>query len=169
MKTKSLIMSLLLIASCATENEYVEGGNYDVGSLGVCPKVEVKKEDKAIIQKAGGVNLFKIEVVGYAGNCYYDERISKEKAVVTPKFKITRLSDTNVEDVHFSYYLETAVGPTRFLGKKTYFAQTHMIKGVNEMLYTASFGELSIQPEERDVDIYVGLNANADDSEYRVK
>ena len=169
MKTKNLLLSLLVVAACSTQNVYVEGGDYDVASYGVCPKVQIKAEDKAIIQKAGGVDLFKIEAVGYKGNCYYDERLSKEKAVVSPKFKITRLSDTNVEDVHFSYYLQTAEGPTRFLGKKTYFEAVNMPKGVYEIVYEAKGGELSTPLGQYDVDMYVGLNAVKADSEYKLK
>lgn len=169
MKTKYLFLSLFLLAGCAGQNNYVDGGDYDVASLGVCPKVEIKSEDKAIIQKAGGVDLFKIEVVGYDGSCYYDMRVLRTKAVVSPRFKITRLTDTNVEDIHFSYYLQTAEGPTRFLGKKTYFSEVGMLKGVYEIMYTAPSGELSIPAGKGDVDIYVGINAVKEDSEYKVK
>ena len=167
MKTKNLFLSLLLIAGCTSQNVYVPEG--DSAPLMACPKVEIKAEDRAIIQKAGGQDLFKIELTGYAGNCYYDERISKDKAVVSPRFKITRLTNNHVEDVHFSYYLETAEGPTRFLGKKTYFAEVNMVTGVNEIVYTAPAGELSAPIGKQKVDMYVGLNAIAEDSEYKVK
>lgn len=167
MKTKHLFLSLLLIAGCASQNAYVS--EEGMSPLMACPKVRIKAEDKAIIQKAAGTDLFKIELTGYDGNCYYDARISKNKAVVSPRFKITRLTNNHVEDVHFSYYLETVEGPTRFLGKKTYFAEVNMITGVNEIVYTASAGELSAPLGKYDVDMYVGLNAVSEDSEYKVK
>ena len=169
MKTKYLLLSLLLISGCAVNDGYMDGGDYDEASFGTCPKVEIKSEDKKIIQDAGGVPLFEIEVIGYTGNCYYDARVLKNKAVVSPRFKITRLTDTNVEDIHFSYYLETVEGPTRFLGKKTYFAEVGMIKGVYEIIYEAPTGELSIPAGQYDVDMYVGLNAVKQDSERKVK
>jgi len=169
MKTKQIFLSLLLMGGCATQNEYVSGGDYDLSSFDVCPKVEIKSEDKAIIQKAGGKDLFEIELVGYQGNCYYDKRISKNKAVVAPQFKIKRLSDTNVEDIHFSYYLQTVEGPTRFLGKKTYYATVNMIKGVQEIIYDANAGELTAPLGQYDVDVYIGLNAILADSDYKVK
>ena len=167
MKTKNLFLSLLLIAGCASQVGYVPED--DLSPLTACPKVKIKVEDKAIIQKAAGMDLFKIELTGYEGNCYYDARISKNKAVVSPRFKITRLTNNHVEDVHFSYYLETVEGPTRFLGKKTYFAEVNMITGVNEIVYTASAGELSAPIGKHDVDMYIGLNAVPEDSEYKVK
>ena len=169
MKTKILFLSLFLAVGCSMQNVYVDGGDYDETSFRTCPKVEIRDEDKAIVQRAAGEDLFQIEVVGYDGRCYYDERVLKNKAVVSPKFKITRLGYNHVEDVHFSYYLETVKGPTRFLGKKTYFAEAHLIEGVNEIVYTAKPGDLSIPAGEYDVDMYVGLNALAEDSEYRVK
>lgn len=165
MKTKYLLLSLLFIGACAVNNDYAG----DDDAFGSCPKVEINSEDKKIIQEAGGVKLFEIELVGYTGSCYYDTRVLKNKAVVSPRFKITRLTDTNVEDIHFSYYLETAEGPARFLGKKTYFAEVGMIKGVYEIMYEAPAGELSIPAGKYDVDMYVGLNAVKEDSERKVK
>lgn len=170
MNKKILVLSMFLAAGCATQYDYVEGGEDDLaGSFKVCPKVEIKQADKAIIQTASGQDLFKIEAVGYTGNCYYDKRVLKEKAVVFPQFKITRLTNNHVEDIHFSYYLETVEGPSRFLGKKTYFAKANMIVGVNEIIYTAKPGELSIPASGYDIDMYLGLNAWTEELEYKVK
>jgi len=113
--------------------------------------------------------LFKIEMIGYKGHCYFDERVQKNKAAVAPRFKIVRLRNSNVEDVHFSYYLETFEGPTRFLGQKTYFAAARMPKGSYEMYYSPEFGELSVPAGEYDFDMYAGLKAITQDSEYKVK
>ena len=169
MKIKYILLPILLIAGCAHQNDYVEGGDYSLDSITACPKVQIKSEDKAIIQTAGGVDLFKIEATGYKGSCRYDPLVLRDKAVVSPQFKITRLTDTNVEDVHFSYYLQTAEGPSRFLGKKTYFATVVMPKGVYELTYTANEGELSAPLGKYDTDIFIGLNALTADSEYKIK
>ncbi|MBR6409682.1 MAG: hypothetical protein IKS23_05550 [Alphaproteobacteria bacterium] len=163
MKTKILMALTAFLAACA-QVDY-----YEPESLDSCPKVQINEQDRAIIQKAAGYDLFKIEVVGYDGHCYYDERVSKVKAVVSPRFKITRLDDTSVEDVHFSYYIETAEGPTRFLGKKTYFAEVKLPKGGKEAFHTPKPGELSIPAEGDEVDILVGLYAIRADSDYLVK
>ena len=161
MKAHFSILLLPLVVACGTHN--------DGDLLVACPKVKIRTEDKAIIQTAGGQDLFKIEMIGYNGHCYFDEHILKDKAVVTPKFKITRLEDTNVEDVHFSYYVETAEGPSKFLGKKTYFAEVRMPKGSYESYYTPNSGELSFAPGVNDFDMYAGMYAVKADSEYAVK
>ena len=171
MKTKILMTLMPVLCGCVYLNGYQdEYQDTGVPSLNTaCPVVQIKDEDKAIIQKAGDVELFKIEITGYDGSCYYDERLYKDKAVVAPHFKITRLAYTNVEDVHFSYYMQTAEGPSRFLGKKTYFAEVRMPKGAFESRYTPSSNELSIPAGEHDIDMYIGLNAVKADSEYKIK
>jgi len=170
MKKKFLsLAALLIISGCAHnpfETEYVEPGV--ASDLTDCPRVVIRNEDKSILQKAANRELFKIEVVGYDGLCYFDERTNKAKAVVAPHFKITRLDDTNVEDIHFSYYLETAQGPTAYLGKKTYFTEAHMQKGQSETYHSAKEGELSIPLENGEADIYVGLYAKKADSEFKI-
>lgn len=161
MKTKILMIMTAFLASCS-QVDY-----YEPESLDSCPKVQIDSSNQSIIQKAGGYNLFKIEVVGYDGHCYYDERVKKVKAVVSPRFRVTRLDDTSVEDVHFSYYIETAEGPARFLGKKTYFTEVKLPKGGKEAYHTPNPGELSIPVGENEADIFVGLYAIRADSEYK--
>ncbi len=163
MKTKILMIVTAFLVSCARSSYY------EPESLDSCPKVQINESDRAIVQKAGGHDLFKIEVIGYDGHCYYDERVSKVKAVVSPRFKVTRLEDTSVEDVHFSYYIETAEGPTRFLGKKTYFTEVKLPKGGQEVYHTPKSGELSIPVQDDDADILVGLYVIRADSDYPVK
>lgn len=164
MKMQKLLPVMLLIAGCASNNGFSTADYIDV-----CPQINIRHEDRAIIQKVGAEDIFKIEVTGWKGRCYYDERVKKDKAVVAPEFKITRLSPTNIEDVHFSYYMETAQGPERFLGKKTYFAKVEMLKDANEIYYTATENELAIPAGKYDFDMYIGLNAVKADSEYKLK
>ena len=154
-------MMALLLAGCVGQN-YDENFNF-------CPRVHIRAEDQAIVQTVGTEGLFKIEMIGYKGRCYYDERVKKDKAVVAPEFKITRLSQTNVEDVHFSYYMETAQGPERFLGRKTYYAHTQMLKDAVEIYHTPKDHELTSPAGEYDFDLYAGLNAIKGDSEYKLK
>ena len=71
---------------------------------------------------------------------------------------------------HFSYYLETVEGPTNYLGKKTYFAEVHIPRGVTVLDYSAEGGELTIPvPGTYNMDIYLGLKAKVQDLEYRTK
>jgi len=156
-----LFMCLTLVGCASDEMGYTD--------LNACPKVQIRQDDKAIVQTAYGKDLFKIEMIGYDGHCYFDERLDKDKAVVSPRFKIVRLTDTNVEDVHFSYYLETYEGPVRFLGKKTYFAAVRMPKGSFEMFYSDEGRELSVPAGRYDFDMYAGLYAVKADSERKAK
>ena len=114
--------------------------------------------------------LFSVKAVGYEGFCYFNEKVQKDRAVVKPRFRITRLEDSDVTDVQFSYYLETVEGPEGFLGKKTYFASVNVPQGVNEVEFTADIGELSIpQPGTYNLDLFLGLVANGYDLEYKRK
>lgn len=165
MKTKlSLILLTFLTAGCAWWQ------NSDYHAPKTCPKVRIKAEDNAIQQFVGGQNLFEIKMIGSSGYCYYDEKALQTKAVVRPIFHLTRLSESNVEDVHFSYYLETAEGPARFLGKKTYFAEVRMTKGVWNMDWQAPESDgISVPAGEYDVEMYAGLYAVKADSEEKVQ
>jgi len=158
MKTKICLLPFLSILSACSlfQKDSLVPENSE--SLLTCPKVEIKSKDEKIIQKDYDMEAFLITIAGYKGHCYYDEKTLKDKAVIAPQFKVLRLADNNVEDVHFSYYIETAVGPQRYLGKKTYFAEVRIPRGVQEVFYMPEQGELSIPIGEKIPDIYVGLN-----------
>lgn len=176
---KKVLLSLVAVAvlgacSFSRHNEEVYVVDFDeddtsyLRDINVCPKVHIRKKDVSIVQTAGYQKLFSIEATGYEGFCYFNEKVEKDRAVVKPTFRITRLVDSDVTDVHFSYYLETVEGPVRFLGRKTYFAEAYIPQGVGAVDYTADFGELTIpEPGTYDLDIYLGLNASRYDSEYK--
>lgn len=135
-----------------------------------CPKVHIRQEDVKIVQIADYRELFAVKATGYEGFCYFNEKVQKDRAVIKPRFKITRLEDSDVTDVHFSYYLETVEGPEGFLGKKTYFASVNIPQGVHEVDFTADIGELSIPvPGTYDLDVFLGLMTNGYDLEYKSK
>ena len=161
------ILSLLVIF-CVTGCFFAGQKNaISTSNGGPCPSVVIRADNQAITQVDAYQKIFKIEMVGYDGYCLFDDRINKNKAFVAPKFKIMRLADSNVEDVHFSYYLETAEGPTSYLGRKTYYTSARIAKGVFETYHTATFGELSIPDRKGGVDIYAGLNAIRDELEFK--
>ena len=164
MKTKlPLFLLMFLMTGCLSEQNSV--------STRTCPKVQIRTADSTIKQFAGGQDLFEIQMVSYRGYCYFDESAGQTKAVVTPIFHIKRLTDSNVEDVHFSYYLETAEGPARFLGKKSYFAAVRMAKGLWNMNWQPAKEAIgiSVPNGEYDVDMYAGLYAVKADSEEKVQ
>ncbi len=133
-----------------------------------CPKVHIRRNDAAIVQKEGNIKAFEIIAIGYEGFCYFNEKVNKDRAVIKPKFKVMRLADTDVTDIHFSYYLETVEGPKCYLGKKTYHAMVSIPKGTQEIEYVGEKGELSIPPSGTyDLDIYLGLNEDATDLQFK--
>lgn len=170
------ITAVVLLAACTRRfenDEYyvVAAGADDTSYLqGVsgCPIVHIRNNDIEIIQTAEYRDLFEIKAVGYEGYCYYNEAVKKYRAVVSPKFKVKRLSNSDITDVQFSYYLETVEGPEKYLGRKTYFAKVSIPENADEIFYTADRGELGIpEPGSYDLDIYLGLNANRFDAEYK--
>ncbi len=175
-KTLAGLFSLILIFGCSMNNEkqgYYEivAGEDDTSYLADvegCPKVHIRSKNKKIIQKEGRSGIFEITAVGYEGFCKYNEKLCRDQATVMPKFRIRRLSPSDVTDVHISYFLETVEGPVKYLGRKTYFASTTIPEGVNEIYFTAEGGELSIpQPGTYNLDIYLGLNADRYDMEVK--
>lgn len=163
MKTKlPLFLLMFLTCGCVFSNENTTG-------MRTCPRVQIRSEDAHIKQFAGGQDLFEIQMISYSGHCFYDEKTGVSKAVVSPIFYIKRLTESNVEDVHFSYYLETAEGPAKFLGKKTYFAKVRMTKGVWNLTWQANESDKISIPGEYDVDMYAGIYAHKVDSEEKVK
>lgn len=172
------LTALALFSACSLKNDNSEvyvvvSGADDTSYLkdvNACPKVHIRQDDVKIVQVAEYRELFKIQAVGYEGFCYFNEKVQQDRAVVRPRFKITRLEDSDVTDVQFSYYLETVEGPESFLGKKTYFASVNIPQGVNEMEFTADIGELSIpHPGTYNLDLFLGLVANGYDMEYKIK
>ena len=169
------IVVLMMLSACAhhnTERNYVikVGGNETeyLKDVGVCPKLHIRRADAKIVQKQGKEPVFEIEAEGYSGYCYYSTVVEKQRAVITPKFKIVRLNNKDITDVHFSYYLETAEGPKEYLGRKTYFAEVSMPVGVKEISYTADIAELTIpNPGIYDLDVYFGLNEDVSELQFK--
>lgn len=176
MKTKLPILILaLLISACSNSNTekhlFVQAGKNEASyfkDIDGCPKIHIRRDDAAIVQKENKKPVFEIIASGYDGHCYFNEKINRDKAVVSPKFKIVRLSDTDVTDIHFSYYLETAEGPNCYLGKKTFFATTSIPQGAKEIEYFAPKSEIVIAPSgSYDLDVYMGLYEDISDLQYK--
>ena len=169
-----LILSLLVLA-CSNNNNnnrlIVQAGKNETSYLKDiegCPKIHIRREDAAIIQKEEKTPAFEIVATGYNGHCYFNEKINRDKAIISPKFKISRLSDTDVTDIHFAYYLETAEGPKCYLGKKTFFAKVSIPKGTKEIEYIDPKSEIVIAPSGTyDLDVYMGLYEDISDLQYK--
>lgn len=176
MKKYFLPFAALIFSACsfnrpATETYFVVSSEEDTSYLKdiqACPKVHIRRPDIKIIQKSDYKEIFEIKATGYEGFCYYNEKAENNRAIVKPKFQITRLSESDVTDVNFSYYLETVEGPAGYLGRKTYFASAKIPVGVKNMDYTANAGELTIPvPGTYNLDIYLGLNIDRYNLEFK--
>jgi len=155
-----------LLSGCALFDRPVE----DEGqTLGPCPTVAIHPEHQKIIQNDEHGPVFTLEIIGYDGYCYYDENTLKDKAVAAPRIKVVRLNDSMIEDIHVSYYIQTYEGPANYLGRKNFFSEIRMPRGVPEIYYTPAQGELSIPAGKYNPDIYMGLNADTADFQYEVK
>lgn len=166
----SMFLPLLISACSGDKNHYTMiAGSDDTSYLADvkgCPKIHIRQKDAVIIQSEASQKLFEIKADGYQGYCWFNDKTGKNKAVVQPRFKISRLSQSDVTDVHFSYYLETAEGPDQFLGKKTFFAEAKLAGNEKELIFTDQKREMIIpEPGTYNLDIYLGLYARKADSE----
>lgn len=166
------ILALTIITACGTEDKNhftVVSGEDDTSYLAdikSCPKIHIRQKDFRVVQSEAGKRLFEIQAIGYEGFCYFHEKSGKYRAVIKPQFKIKRLNSSDVNDVQFSYYLETVEGPKKYLGRKTYFSQAYVTPAQKELKHVAKGGELTIpNPGSYDLDIYMGLYAEKFDSE----
>lgn len=171
----TILALVLLLTACSSdkiENHYtIKVGQNETSYLkdiNACPKVHIKRTDSALIQKEGNKKAFEIIAYKYSGYCYHDETTGKYKTRIKPEFKVIRLANVDVTDIQFSYYLETAEGPSAFLGKKSYFANVILPVGASEITYVADEVELSIpQDKNSDADVYFGLNEDISDLQFR--
>lgn len=169
------VVVLMLLSACAqqhTEKKYVikvgENETEYLKDVEACPKVHIRRNDSKLTQKQGSQPVFIIEALGYTGSCYFNKATNQQRAIIKPTFKIVRLSNVDITDIHFAYYLETAEGPKEYLGKKTYFAEVTIPVGVKEINYTADAAELSIPASGKyDLDVYFGLNEDISDLQFK--
>ena len=169
------IVAVMLLSACMGQHDgrkYVikvgENETEYLKDVEVCPKIHIRRNDAKVIQKQEKQAAFEIEAVGYSGSCYFNKVTNQQRAIVKPTFKIVRLNNKNISDIHFSYYLETVKGPKEYLGKKTYFAQVSMPIGVKEVSYIADVSELSIpKVGSYDLDMYLGLNEDAAELQFK--
>lgn len=110
MLKKLLVIGLVSLGAACT---YVQ-------QTPLCPNVVIHKGNDTLIQNAVGNGQFKIELTGYEGYCFMDEKINRAKARITPLFRIFRLNNLDETDVHFTYYTDTVQGPPQYLGKRFY-------------------------------------------------
>ena len=123
-----------------------------------CPLISIKREDARLIQLVNYQDNYEIELVGVEGFCYFDTRVKKEKAVITPLFKIRKLRNTDESDIHFQWFTNTIKGPPAYLGKKTYFVEVTLSKDEREKEFKGKTVEVKIPADMMyEFEIFAGL------------
>lgn len=163
-------LPLLLLACTSKQTNFIIDADSDdtsyLADVEGCPKVHIRPANAVITQSDSLGKIFKVSIAGYQGYCYTNEKNGKYKAVVKPRFEIERLNDSDVTDVHISYYLETVEGPTSYLGRKTYFTTVSVPQEAQFFEHVAQGGELSIPPSGTyNNDLYLGLKTDRFDLE----
>ena len=117
---------------------------------------------------ASGVNLFYVSGTMYSGYCYFDKRVNRRKAVITPEFEVSRLRQRLDEtDVDFEYFTETIKGPPEYLGKKHYFGHVTIPLNQREMRFSGRPLELKVPNAEYGAfEIYLGLELSPEERKY---
>lgn len=157
MLKKFLLCSLfLLLTSCVLEEPY----HY-------CPFVTIRRQDAHLIQKANYQDDFDVELKGFEGYCYFDSRVRREKARITPVFVVTKLRNTDETNVQFSWFAQTIKGPPEYIGKYTYFADVHIKQGERSVEVKGKEVELKVPNEMmNDFPIYMGLALSKQEKDY---
>lgn len=149
------ISLLLLVTACVSED------------IKICPMVTISRENAYLIQKANYQDDFQVELKGYEGFCFYDNRVKQEKAQIVPIFQITKLRNTDESDIQFSYFTNTIKGPPQYLGRRSYFVSTHMTQGERNKEFKGSPIEVKIPLEMMyDFEIMMGLDISRQENLY---
>ena len=156
-----LLLTLLLI-SCA--NKPMDTVNVDYN----CINVSIPRDSAYVTQKVNFKNDFQIEVVGYSAYCYFDTRVNRRKAVITPQFVVKRLrGDLDETDVDFEYYTNTIKGPPEYLGCKQYFGRITIPLDKKEVGFSGSALELKIPNQDYDdFEVNLGLVLTPEEQKY---
>lgn len=159
--SKKIFTLLVLILVTACNQNY---------NRPMCPNAQIKRESAYLVQRSQVAEEFSIELIGYDGYCYYDDKIKHDKAVVTPIFRVKRLGPNSQTDVMFSYYTRTIKGPKEYLGTQTHFVKVLIPSDVNEVKYHGKQTELRIPAGMKyEYDIILGLSLSRNDYNYNQK
>lgn len=156
MKKFYIGMLAVLLSGCVMEEPFRH-----------CPLVTIKREDSRLIQKVNYQDDFEVELKGVEAFCYFDQRVKKEKAKITPIFVVHKLRNTDETDIQFSWFTNTIKGPPAYLGKKTYFTGTSMGKGERSKEFRGEEVEVKIPVEMMyDFEVFAGLVVSPQEKKY---
>jgi len=156
------LLLVMLLISCS--NKHVDTVNTDYN----CVKISIPRDSAYVTQKVNFKNDFYIEVIGYSAYCYFDTRVSRRKAVITPQFSIKRLrGDLDETDVDFEYFTQTIKGPPEYLGRKQYFGHVTLPLDKQEIKFTGAVLELKVPNYQYDdFEINLGLELTSEERKY---
>lgn len=155
MKKTLSLLSLLFIASCSSIR-------YDH----LCPNVTIPRDTAYLIQAAGYSDEFQITLTGYDGYCYTDPK-GRNFALITPKFLVKRLKDTDVTQVDTGFYVETRKGPPAFLGRRLYQASGDIPQNQQTAEFKGPTAKVRLPSEKQDeFEILLGLDLSVSEYQY---
>lgn len=109
MKKSLLFLLLFFISACSFYSSKDDAYYY-------CPYVKIPRDSAYLTQKNNYSDDFQIEVKGFEGYCYFDEKVKVSKAVIAPIFEIKKLQPVKDTELDFKFFTKTLVGPPEFLG-----------------------------------------------------
>lgn len=155
-----ILFFVLVLFGCASESSRYY----------YCPYVVVKRDSAYLTQKTNYSDDFQIEVKGFEGYCYYDDRVKKNKAVITPIFNITKLRAITETDIDFKYSTTTLKGPPEYLGSWTHSENVKIPVTEKQKDFNGKTIEMTIPNDNYlDFEILLGLVQSPNEKIYNKK
>ena len=161
MKRYVLIFCFLMLSACSFFYK-------DTSGL-VCAQVVNDNNASYFTRTRGNVEDFRIELIGNESYCYDANNVSRRYIVISPKFKITRLSSTDETRVDFSFYTETIKGPPEFIGKRSYFFTGNLDKDTKEIIVTARPVKVKAPLNDQNFTVMLGLDISDSEQAYNLR
>lgn len=159
MLKRALLSVLFFVSAC--------GNWFSNDDVRLCPAVQITRDKSYLTQFVNYKEAFQISINGYEGYCYYDKKLERHRAVISPIFKIKRLRPSDETDVRFSYYTETIKGPPEYIGKKSHHITAQIPIDTIETDYKANQTDVFIPSEMLyDYDINLGLWISPEEAKY---
>ncbi len=157
MKKLLLLTILFLAASCASSRRAEDFR---------CPNVSIPGDKAYLTQIVDYIDNFRVELTGYDGYCYVEDGLRRRYAVITPRFKVTRLRENDETALDFQYFTEIVQGPPAFVGKKTYFASGRIDAGEKETVFSGRPVKVKIPVDDDDIEVLLGLDVSVAEHMY---
>lgn len=158
-----MLKKIMLLGFCG----FLAGCMSEFNSGILCPRVEIPRETAYLTQIVRYKDQFQVELTGYTGYCWFDKRVNRNKASLTPEFVVRRLRPSPDTSVDFSYYTETLQGPPEYLGRRTYFETVDIAAAETEKKFSGKTVELKVPDfEEYKFTIELGLVLSPEELKY---